>query len=101
MERAKYIGMDVHRSTVVVNVRDVYGKVVLESTVPTEAQAILQCIGGLKGPLYVALEEGTHAQWMHDVLRRHVSDLIVCDPWKNRMMQDGSKGDEIDASKLS
>ena len=101
MELAKYIGMDVHSSTVVVNVRNTYGKVVLESTVATEAGAILQCIGGLKGPLYVALEEGTHAQWMYELLRGRASEVMVCDPRKNRLMQDGSKGDRIDAGKLS
>jgi transposase len=101
MELVKYIGMDVHRSTVVVNVRNSLGKVVLESTVPTEAGAILQCIGGLKGPLHVTFEEGTHAQWLYDLLRPRVNELVVCDPRRNRLVQSGSKGDEIDAGKLS
>lgn len=79
MELEKYIGIDVHSSTLVVNARDAFGKVILESTVATKAEAIVQCIGGLRGRLHVTFEEGTHAQWLYDVLRRRVYEVIVCD----------------------
>jgi transposase len=101
MELDKYIGIDVHSSTLVVNARDAFGKVVLQSVIPTRADTILQCIGGLRGRLYVTFEEGTHAQWLYEVLRRRVAEVIVCDPRENRLVQDGSKGDAIDAAKLS
>jgi len=101
MEMDKYIGIDTHCSTLVVNVRDSLGKVILESTVATKADAIRECIGGLRGRLHVTFEEGTHAQWLYDVLRGRVSELLVCDPRENRLMKDGSKGDSIDAGKLS
>jgi transposase len=101
MELDKYIGIDVHSSTLVVNARDAFGKVVLQGVVPTKADAILQCIGGLRGRLHVTFEEGTHAQWLYEVLRRRVDDVVVCDPRQNRLIQDGSKGDAIDAGKLS
>jgi transposase len=101
MELDKYIGIDVHSSTLVVNARDAYGKVILESVVATNAEAILQCIGGLRGRLHVTFEEGTQAQWLYEVLRRRVDDVLVCDPRESRLMQDGSKGDHIDAGKMS
>jgi transposase len=101
MELDKYIGIDAHSSTLVVHARDSFGKVVLQSTVPTKADAILQCIGGLKGRLHITFEEGTHAQWLYDILRRRASEVVVCDPRENRLIQDGSKGDGIDAGKLS
>ena len=46
------------------------GKVVFQGTVPTSRDAILQCLGGLRGQLHVTFEEGTHAQWLYDVLRK-------------------------------
>jgi transposase len=101
MELDKYIGIDVHSSTLVVNARDALGKVILQGVVPTKGDAILQCIGGLRGRLHVTFEEGTHAQWLYEVLRRRVDHVVVCDPRENRLMQDGSKGDGIDAGKLS
>jgi transposase len=101
MELDKYIGIDVHSSTLVVNARDALGKVVFQGTVPTDREAILQCVGGLRGRLHVTFEEGTHAQWLYDVLRKRADDVVVCDPRENRLIQDGSKGDGIDAGKLS
>jgi transposase len=101
MELDKYIGIDVHHSTLVVNARDAFGKVVFQGTVPTTRDAILQCVGGLRGRLHVTFEEGTHAQWLYDVLRKRADDVVVCDPRENRLIQDGSKSDGIDAGKLS
>jgi transposase len=101
MELDKYIGIDAHSSTLVVNARDAFGKVILQSTVATNAEAIVQCIGGLRGRLHVTFEEGTHAQWLYDVLRRRVDDVLVCDARESRLLQDGSHADRIDAGKMS
>ena len=101
MELDKYIGIDAHSSTLVVNVRDSFGKVIMESTLPTKADAVRQCLAGFDGRLHVTFEEGTHAQWLYDVLRGRANELIVCDTRESRLMQDGNKGDTIDAGKLS
>jgi hypothetical protein len=70
MNDAKYIGMDVHQATISVAVRDSRGNLVMEAILETKAETILQFIGGLRGNLYVAFEEGTWAAWLHDLLRR-------------------------------
>jgi transposase len=49
----------------------------------------------------VTFEEGTCAAWLHDLLKPHVSRLVVCDPRKNALLKDGSKSDRIDARKLA
>jgi transposase len=38
---------------------------------------------------------------LHDLLKLHVSHLVVCDPRKNALLKDGSKSDRIDARKLA
>jgi serine/threonine protein kinase len=43
---------------------------------------ILQFIHGLRGSLHVTLEEGTCAAWLHDLLKPHVTNVVVCDPRK-------------------
>jgi hypothetical protein len=101
MELDKYIGIDTHSSTLVVHARDAFGKVILQSVVPTNAEAIVQCIGGLRGRLHVTFEEGTHAQWLYDVLRKRVQDVLVCNARESRLLQDGSKADVVDAAKMS
>ena len=50
----------------------------------------------------LTFEEGTSAAWLHDLLKPHVSRLVVCDPRKNALLKDGSKSDyRIDARKLA
>jgi hypothetical protein len=66
MNDAKYIGMDVHQATISVAVRDSRGNLVMEAILETKAQTILQFIGGLRGSLYVAFEEGAWAAWSHE-----------------------------------
>ena len=97
----KYIGMDVHKETISIAVMNGEGKVVMESIIETKASTILQCIQGIHGDLHVTLEEGTWAAWLYDLLKPHVTELVVCDPRKNALMKEGNKSDKIDARKLA
>src|SRR5271170_7271868 len=73
MNDAKYIGLDVHQATISVAVRDSAGNLVMEAILETKAETILQFIRGLRGSLYVTLEEGTWAAWLYDLLQPHVA----------------------------
>jgi transposase len=55
----------------------------------------------LRGTLALTFEEGTSAAWLHDLLKPHVSRLVVCDPRKNAVLKDGNKSDRMDARKLA
>jgi transposase len=98
---AKYIGLDVHQTTISAAVLDSTGKLVMESILETKAATILQFIHGLRGSLQVTFEEGTCAAWLHDLLEPHVSKVVVCDPRKNALLKAGNKNDRIDARKLA
>jgi len=101
MSQDKYIGMDVHQATISVAVRDVQGKLIMECMLETKAATILEFVQGLSGTLALTFEEGTSAAWLHDLLKPHVSRLVVCDPRKNALMKDGNKNDRVDARKLA
>ena len=101
MSQEKYIGMDVHQATIAVAVRDAGGKLIMECLLETKAATIVEFIQGLQGTLCLTFEEGTSAAWLHDLLKPHVSRLVVCDPRKNALLKDGSKSDRIDARKLA
>jgi len=93
MSQEKYIGMDVHQATISVAVTDCRGKLIMESILETKAATIREFIQGLQGSLSVTFEEGTSAAWLHDLLKPHVTRLVVCDPRKNALLKDGSKSD--------
>src|SRR5882757_4618860 len=101
MNDAKYIGMDVHTATISAAVRDSSGSLVMEATLETKAETILEFVHGLRGSLHVSFEEGTCAAWLHDLLKPHVSEVLVCDPRKNALLKVGNKSDRIDSRKLA
>jgi hypothetical protein len=93
--------MDVHQASISVAVRDDVGKLVMECIIETKAATVLEFIGGLRGNLWVAFEEGTSAAWLYDLLKPHVARVVVCDPRKNALLKAGNKNDRVDARKLS
>jgi hypothetical protein len=97
----KYIGMDVHKEAISIAVMTGEGRLVMESIIETKASTILQFIQGLRGDLHVTFEEGTWAAWLYDLLKPHVTKLVVCDPRKNALLKEGNKSDKIDARKLA
>ena len=54
----------------------------------------------LKGTICLALEESTSSQWLYVELRDHVDKIIICDPYRNKLLSEGAKTDKIDAEKL-
>jgi transposase len=97
----KYIGMDVHKEAISIAVMSAVGKLLMESIIETKASTILQFIAGLRGDLHITFEEGTWAAWLYDLLKPHVSQIVVCNPRKNALLKDGNKSDRIDAQKLA
>jgi transposase len=100
MKQDKYIGMDLHQATTVVTVLNANGKVIWETIIPTQASEMIHMLQSLSGPLHVAFEETTQAEWLYDVVRQHVAEVVVCDPRRNKLLSEGSKGDKVDARRL-
>jgi hypothetical protein len=95
VSQEKYIGMDVHQATISVAVMDARGKLIMECLLETKTTTIIEFIRGLHGSLSLTSEEGTSAAWLHDLLKPHVSRLVVCDPRKNALLKDGSKSSPL------
>ncbi len=101
MDSTKYIGMDVHKESISIAVMDSAGKVVMESVIETKASTILQFIQGLRGNVHITFEEGTWSAWLYDLIRPHVTKVVVCNPRKSALLKSGNKSDQIDARKLA
>ena len=101
MNDAKYIGLDVHQATISAAVLDWTGKLGMECVLETKATPLVQFIHGLRGSLQVTFEEGTCAAWLHDLLKPHVTEVLVCNPRKNALLKVGNKNDRMDARKLA
>lgn len=97
--RTKYVALDVHQTTTVASVREEGGRVMARAIVPTEEQAIVEFFRGMRGAIHVTFEEGTQAQWLHDIVEPLADRVVVCD--RRGKSRRGNKGDQIDADELS
>ena len=95
----KYVALDVHQATTVASVREESGRVIARTVLPTEAGALVEFFRGMRGAIHVAFEEGTQAQWLHELLAPRVDRVVVCD--RRGEPRQGNKGDVVDADQLS
>jgi len=101
MNDIKYIGLDVHLASISIAVLNAAGKLIMEVTIESQAAAVLDFMGGLRGALHVALEEGTYAEWLYGLLAPRVAQIVVCDPRQNPRRLGEKKSDRLDARKLA
>jgi transposase len=99
MNNTKYVGLDVHSSTISAAVLDSDGKLVIQSVFKTDPTHIRDFFKGLSGSVSVAFEEGTQANWLFDLIRPLVSDLLVANRFG--LHSSGNKSDRIDSIKLA
>jgi hypothetical protein len=96
----KYVGLDVHQATTVASVRDRSGRVIARSILRTEGAALAEFFQGMRGSVNVAFEEGTQAQWLHDLLVPLTHSVTVCN-LRGEARRPGNKADMKDADSVS
>lgn len=67
---------------------------------PSDVRALKKYLGSLRGGVILVFEETTTAQWLYLELRDSVERIVICNPYRNRLLGDGPKSDKIDAYKL-
>lgn len=71
----------------------------MRATVPTEAKAVMTLVKSAGPRVHVAFEEGTQAQWLHDLLVPLAERVTVCNV--RGRSETTNKSDRIDADELS
>lgn len=67
---------------------------------PSDLSELKLMLDHLQGQKILTIEETTSSHWLYVELCEHVDRLIICDPYRNRLLSDGPKTDKIDAGKL-
>ena len=93
----RYIGLDVHASSCTMAVVGPSGKRLNSYVVETNAKALIEVLRGVAGSRRLCMEEGTLAEWLHEVLEPHIKELVVTGVRKSR----GAKSDKHDAFGLA
>jgi len=68
--------------------------------VPSNIHDFQAYLKNLKGSICLTIEETTTSQWLYTELINYVDKIIICDPYRNRLLSEGPKTDKIDAEKL-
>ena len=101
MNATKYVAMDVHKSTTVISVINSDGHFEAQSVLKTSPQSISDFIKALSGTIHLTFEEGTHAQWLSELLRPLVAQLLVCNPRLSSWSKTSNKNDKLDSLKMA
>jgi transposase len=67
---------------------------------PADLKSLREYLRTLHGSTILTFEETTTAHWLYLELCDCVERIIICNPYRNRLLSDGPKTDKIDAAKL-
>ena len=68
--------------------------------VPADVAELQVYLKNLEGTKILTIEETTTSQWLYTELKDYVNKIVICDPTRNKLLDDGPKTDKIDAAKL-
>jgi hypothetical protein len=58
-------------------------------------------LAGCAGTSTLPFKEGTSAALLYDLIQPHVTEVVLCDPRQNALLNHGNKSDLIDVRKLA
>jgi len=67
----------------------------------SKVEEIQEQLTKLRGRKILTIEETTSTHWLYVELKDYVDKIVVCDPYRNSLLSEGAKNDDIDAGKLS
>lgn len=93
----RYIGLDGHASSCTVAVLGPSGRKLQCQVIETNAKALINFIRTIPKNRRLIFEEGTHSNWLYEVLSPHVQEIVVVGVRRSR----GQKDDKSDAFALA
>jgi transposase len=95
------VGVDLGDKYSHVCVLDAHGEIVEESRIATTREALERRFAGM-APAAMAIEAGTHSNWVYDLLTSLGHDVVVANPRKLRAITANErKSDQMDARMLA
>jgi transposase len=97
-----YVGLDVHRKSVVATVLDGGGQVVQQTKFGSTDRELVEFLGQLPGHRKVALEACSMWQHFYDAAKSTGAEVVLSDPYKTRLIAKTSrKTDKVDSEALA
>jgi transposase len=93
----RFIGLDAHGQSCTLCVMSASGKRLGHHVVETNGKALVEQIRSVAGARHICMGEGTHSEWLYEVLQPHAARIVVTQPLK----RPGNKSDELDGCALA
>lgn len=65
-----------------------------------DIKVVKEYVSYFSGSKILCIEETTGSHWLYVELKDYLDKILVCDPYRNRLLSEGAKNDKIDAIKL-
>ena len=102
MNQTYYIGMDVHKKTIVYCIKQQDGTIVGQGTIAATRSALARWVSSLPGPWAGAMEATMFSGWIYDFLKPHAEQLKVAHPHMLKAISASKKkNDRVDARKIA
>lgn len=97
----KYIGCDAHITTCSFHVVDEKGITLDRRTITTNGTLLVDYLRGISGQKKLVVEETNLSRWLYGLFKDEVTEMVVCNPTHNRLLEQGPKNDRSDSFKLA
>jgi hypothetical protein len=95
-----YIGVDWAQKNMAIARMTKCAKITSVIDVPADISELKLYLKKLSGKKILTIEETTTSQWLYTELKSRVDETLVCDPYRNKLLNDGPSNDKADATKL-
>lgn len=95
-----YIGLDWSKENFALAVMRGHSSTITVQEYPSNLKTLKQCLREIEGRKILTIEETTTSHWLYVELKDFVDKILICDPFKNKLLLDGPKNDKRDAKDL-
>jgi len=95
-----YIGIDWAQQNMAIARMTKHSQRITSVDVKSDIRDLQVYLNNLKGKKIITFEESSPAQWLYTELKNYADEIVVCDPYRNKLLKEGAKNDIADAEKL-
>lgn len=102
MKKKYYAGLDIHKKTITICMKDKEGNIVQQSTIKSRPQSIADWAVKAPKPFSVLMEATLFTGWIYDEFKKYSKDVRAGNPAQmNYIAKSKHKDDRLDAEKLA
>ncbi len=87
----RFVGLDVHAASTTVAIMGPSGRHLGTRVVETNGRSLVEALRVIPGDCHVCLEEGIQAEWLYELLKPHVAEIVVAKVERRRQPKNDAR----------